>query len=187
MDSGLIVSGTSKGTAFIQKVLQSSGCAQIAVARSGSEARRLLIEYDLVVINAPLEDEYGHELAMSVAGGAGSGVLLIVKAEAADEISSKVEESGVFVVPKPISAQLFFQSVKLVEATRRRMLGLRSENSKLKRKIEDIKLADRAKCALIQYLGMTEAQAHRYIEKQAMDLRLTRREVAQRILNTYES
>lgn len=189
MDSGLIVSGTSKGTAFIQKVLQSSGCAQIAVARSGSEARRLLIEneYDLVVINAPLGDEYGHELAMSVAGGAGSGVLLIVKAEAADEISSKVEESGVFVVPKPISTQLFFQSVKLVEATRRRMLGLRSENSKLKRKIEDIKLADRAKCALIQYLGMTEAQAHRYIEKQAMDLRLTRREVAQRILNTYES
>ena len=76
MDSGLIVSGTSKGTAFIQKVLQSSGCAQIAVARSGSEARRLLIEneYDLVVINAPLGDEYGHELAMSVAGGAGRDV-----------------------------------------------------------------------------------------------------------------
>ena len=73
-------------------MLQTSGCAQITVAKAGNEARRLLIEneYDLVVINAPLGDEYGHELAMSVAGGAGSGVLLIVKAEAADEISSKV-------------------------------------------------------------------------------------------------
>ncbi|MFQ9801115.1 MAG: ANTAR domain-containing protein [Clostridia bacterium] len=32
---------------------------------------------------------------------------------------------------------------------------------------------------MIQYLNMTEAQAHRHIEKQAMDTRRTRREVAE--------
>ena len=45
---------------------------------------------------------------------------------------------------------------------------------------------DRAKCVLIQYLNMTETQAHRYIEKQAMDLRTTRRQIAEGILKTYE-
>ena len=35
--------------------------------------------------------------------------------------------------------------------------------------------------------GMTEPQAHRYIEKQAMDLRITRREVAEGIISTYEN
>ena len=39
---------------------------------------------------------------------------------------------------------------------------------------------------LIQYLSMTESQAHRYIEKQAMDMRLPKRAVAESILNTYE-
>jgi len=34
---------------------------------------------------------------------------------------------------------------------------------------------------------MSEAEAHRFIEKQAMDLRVTKREIASRILKTYEN
>nr|WP_283242870.1 ANTAR domain-containing protein [Fumia xinanensis] len=82
---------------------------------------------------------------------------------------------------------MFYQAIKLISASRRRILGLKNENVRLQKKIEEIRLVDRAKCALIEYLGMTEAQAHRHIEKQAMDLRMTRREVAQGILQTYES
>ena len=52
---------------------------------------------------------------------------------------------------------------------------------------EEIRLVDRAKCALIQYLGMSEATAHRYIEKQAMDLRKTKVQIAEGILKTYEA
>ena len=52
--------------------------------------------------------------------------------------------------------------------------------------MEEIRLVDRAKCALIQYLSLTEPMAHRYIEKEAMDRRVSRREVAEGILRTYE-
>ena len=104
----------------------------------------------------------------------------------ADEISQKVEDAGVFVVEKPINRQMFFQSVKLVGAARRRLQGLKNENVKLKHKIEEIRMVDRAKCLLIQHQNLTEAQAHRYIEKQAMDRRLSRREIAQSILDAYE-
>ena len=98
----------------------------------------------------------------------------------------KRKDFGVFVLPKPMNRQLFFQSIKLLEASRRRMLGLKRENDKLHNKIEEIKLVDRAKCVLIECQGLTESQAHRQIEKQAMDYRMTRREVAEYILNQYD-
>ena len=67
------------------------------------------------------------------------------------------------------------------------MFRLKKENNKLLQKIEDIRMIDRAKCILIQYLNMTGAEAHRYIEKQAMDMRSTRKVVAEGILRTYEN
>jgi response regulator NasT len=66
------------------------------------------------------------------------------------------------------------------------MLMLQNQNEKLQKKIEEMRMVDRAKCALIQYLRMTEQQAHRHIEKQAMDTRQTKMQVARDIVNTYE-
>jgi response regulator NasT len=188
MDSVLIVSSTDKAKVFLTKFLKANDFSQITTVKSGSEARRMLNGkvFDLVVINAPLVDEFGEELALMVTEISMTGVLLIVKSEMSDDISAKVEDYGVFVLSKPISRQLFFQSIKLIASSQRRILGLKHENVKLQQKIEEIRLVDRAKCALIQYLNITEPQAHRYIEKQAMDMRITKRQVAEGILNTYE-
>jgi response regulator NasT len=82
---------------------------------------------------------------------------------------------------------MLWSAIKLENAAFNRMTVLNKENSKLLQKIEDIRLIDRAKCLLIEYLSMTEMQAHKYIEKQAMDLRITKKAVANRILKTYES
>ena len=93
---------------------------------------------------------------------------------------------GVLVLAKPFGRAMFSQTLRLGLAARRRMLGLRDENVQLQKKIEEIRLVDRAKCVLIQVLSMTEPQAHRYLEKEAMDRRVTRREVAEQVLRTYE-
>lgn len=189
MDSVLVVSGTAQGCAQLTELLKNSGNWQFVCASSGAEARRNLIDrdYALVVVNTPLPDEFGHELAATAADTGTAGVLLLVKAELADELAARVEEHGVLTVSKSISRPLFHQALKLACTVRQRVLGLRTENNRLQEKIEEIRLVDRAKCALIQYLGMTEPQAHRYIEKQAMDLRCSRREIAQTLLKTYET
>lgn len=189
MDSVLLVSSSDKTREFFTQLLRADKYSQITAAGSGSEARRLLAagNFDLILINAPLSDEFGHELSVLATESTSAGVILIVKSEVADDVAAKVEDFGVFVMAKPIGRQLFYQSLKLVEASRRRLLGLRDENIKLQNKVEEIRLINRAKCVLIQYLNMTEPQAHRYIEKQAMDMRITRREVALGILKTYES
>jgi response regulator NasT len=67
------------------------------------------------------------------------------------------------------------------------MNRIQAENSQLKYKIEDIRIIDRAKYILISYMNMSEKEAHRFIEKQAMDLRITKRAIAEGILKTYET
>ena len=191
MESILLVSSSVKVTALLTELLQAQYAAacQIVSATSGGEARRLLSQrdYDLILVNTPLQDELGHDVAITAAQHTCAGVMLLVKSEMEDEISGKVEDYGVMVVGKPISRQLFYQALKMLSVSHRRLAGLRHENLQLQNKIEEIRLVDRAKCVLIQYLNMTEPQAHRYIEKQAMDMRCTKVEVAQGILRTYES
>ena len=68
-------------------------------------------------------------------------------------------------------------------------VGLKVKNSSAgaaEKKLEEMRLVGRAKCMLMQYRGLTEQQAHRQIEKQAMDSRQTRGAVALEILDTYE-
>ena len=76
MDSVLIVSGTDKGRDMLAELCRSGEYERVLSAASGSEARRMLLEdeFDLVLINAPLPDEFGHELALSAAGMYSSAV-----------------------------------------------------------------------------------------------------------------
>lgn len=189
MQSVLIVSSSNKGLVFFEDLLRESTFSKIVTATSGNEARRLLIEndFDLCIVNAPLIDEFGTNLAQNIATRGISQVLLTVKSELFDEVSEKLENYGIYVIARPINRQLFWSALKLLSATHKKLLGLQNENVRLQLKIEEIRLVNRAKAILIQYLKMTEQEAHKYIEKQAMDLRITKREVATSILNTYES
>ena len=51
--------------------------------------------------------------------------------------------------------------------------------------MNEIRLVNRAKWLLISEVKMTEPDAHRYIEKQAMDLCVSKREIAEQIIKTY--
>lgn len=187
MDSILIVSGSEKGMEMLAGFLKTSNAGQFSTASGGGAARRMLSEcdFDLVVINTPLPDEFGDELAEFVTETTIAGTLLIVKNDYADEVAGKVENNGVLVVPKPFTRALFFQQLRLVNAARSRLVALHRENIKLRRKIEEIKLVDRAKWSLIQNRGMDEESAHHYIEKLAMDSRVTRGEAARQIINEF--
>ena len=63
---------------------------------------------------------------------------------------------------------------------------LKQENARLQDKISQIRLVSRAKCCLVEHAHLTEAEAHRRIEKLAMDTRRDRTEIAQEILDSYE-
>ena len=84
MERILVVSSTEKTHAMLAQFLSSCGVqSQLCRAMAGSEARRALVdgEFDLVLVNTPLPDEFGHELAQLAAGETTAGVILLAKAE----------------------------------------------------------------------------------------------------------
>ena len=190
MQSVLIVSSGDKYTAyFIDMLIASSdySAEQIITVQTCTDARRLMLErdFDLVIINAPLKDESGERLSRHITDKGLSQVMLVVAGEYYDAVSAACEDYGVITIAKPINPSIFNASLKIARAIQNRLLRMQTENNKLKQKIEDIRIVDLAKYTLISYLKMNEQEAHRYIEKQAMDLRTTRRKIAERILKTY--
>ena len=189
MDKILVASSNEKATAMLVSLLKETfpACA-VSLVSTGLETRRTVsnTDYDAVVINCPLSDEYGNELAEIVTANSNASCVLIAKNENVDLLSDKVEDYGAMVIAKPLSRQNFYRSMRFVNAARKRLLGMQTENIKLHKKLEEIRMVNRAKFALMQYLSFSEQQAHKYLEKQAMDLRCTKLEVAQKVIKMYE-
>ncbi len=187
MEKILIVSKTPKGIEQLAGIISAYSCNDISCAFTCCEAKQKLCiqDFDMILINTPLTDDSGLHLA-ELADAKGVGIILLVSSALIDKVQAATEEMGAFLVEKPLNPPLLIQAVRFVAAAQRRLAFLRQENTKLAQKVEDLKVIDRAKCCLMQYLNMTEKAAHRYIEKQAMDTRADKRRVAERILKTYE-
>lgn len=184
----LLISGADKGLDGVTSFLRSCGCGLVTVISSGSEARRMIHhdDYGLILINTPLTDESGYQLALKLSESTCAGIILICRADAADEMSSRTMDYGVCVVPRPLSKAVFSQAVRTGMAFNRRLMTMQKENNRLRTKLEELRYVSRAKFLLITRQQMTEEAAHRFIEKSAMDTRRTRKEVALEIIAKYE-
>ena len=161
----------------------------ITKANSAGEAKRLMVDrsFDLVFINTPLPDDFGAKLAIDISRNQTCGILVFVKADVFDAVSQKLEDFGILTLGKPINRQLVFQSIKLLMATRQKIRQLEEKASSLQNKMEEIRLINRAKLLLMQRLNMSESEAHRYIEKTAMDSCKKRSDIAIHIIKLYEN
>ncbi len=115
------------------------------------------------------------------------GLLALLKESAREEGELAFAGLGIPVLPLNAGSKTFLFALEFAAKSNERLRSIRDENVRLKESIDDLKLVDRAKCALIQYLNMTESDAHRFIEKQAMNKRLSKREIALQVLSAYES
>ncbi len=184
----LVVSSTESFGTSMAPLLPPTDYYPVVYARSSAEAQRLLAEnsYDIVIINTPLSDDFGLRLASYVSSNTTAGVLLLVKSDRYTETSAKMLSYGVMTLPKPTSSQMLTQTLGVLCATRERLRQMEEKQLSVEQKMEEIRLVNRAKWLLIETLGMSEAESHRYIEKQAMDLRISKAQVARNIIHTYQ-
>ena len=186
--SVLIVTASDSFVSSVMPLLPVTDYWPVTTVRSVSEARRRIVEtdFDIVLINAPLPDDFGMRLAIDICTNSGAGVLLMVKSDLFNDIYAKVVSYGVITLSKPTNLQMVAQNLRILCATRERMRQMQARQATVEEKIEEIRLVNRAKWLLIECLGMTEPEAHRYIEKQSMDERISKREVAENIIKTYK-
>ena len=184
----LVVSSSEKFNTALLPFLPAARYAPVVCVGSVCAARQMLTErsFDMVLINAPLPDEFGARFALDVSTDSDAGVLLFVRSEQYTEVQCKVEGQGIFVLSKPTGPQLLSQTLALLSAARERFRRVQQQAETLSEKMEEMRLCNRAKWLLVDRLKMTEPDAHRYIEKTAMDRCVTRRSVAESIIKTYQ-
>ena len=87
MERVLLASGSDKGITLLSQLLRESGYNQITNTKSGNDARRCInqTEYELIVINTPLTDEFGHEFSIKAAECSNSGIILICKSDISED------------------------------------------------------------------------------------------------------
>ena len=185
--SVLLVSAGDKFPRALSGLLPPTDFYPVTAVKSADEARRRLLggSYDLVLVNTPLPDELGTRLAMDACSGSDAAVLLLVGSERYREVCAQATEHGVLTLSKPTSSQLLACSLQALCALRERLRRLGEKQATVEDKIQEIRLVNRAKWVLIQQQGLSEEEAHRHIEKAAMDRRISRREAAQRILDAH--
>ena len=183
----LLVAAAQESTA--QRIQQelSSLSFRVFWAASADEASNILLaeKVDGMMVFLPLPGD-GIKLVLRAAETEIFSLFLIARAEMLDqEEKEKLRRAGIVFLPKPLSREQLSLSLESTICARARFEILQDRQDQLQRKIRELRSVERAKALLMKTLGMTENQAHRFIEKQAMDDRQTKADVAMRILKTY--
>lgn len=186
--SALLVSASEAQTKRISALLTR---ARIVSFDHTGSARQALEQFDAggidgVLIAEPVAGSSGQELALQLKKRHCMAVLLLAAPEHADAAAALLEQSGVLVLQIDAPESLIVQTIRLLAAVRIQLEQMQHKTKKLEAKVADIRIINRAKLLLVQHLQMTETEAHKYIEKQAMDTSMRRRTIAENIIRTYE-
>ena len=143
--------------------------------------------YDVVVIDDSVPMEDGHRLAAAAADRGAANILMLADETHFRQTAGFTEKHGFMALQSPADPELLKQSLGMMASISARIRDLEEQAESLKNRVDEIRIIDRAKLLLIQRLKMTEKEAHRFIEKNAMDRCVSRRSIAENIIRTYQT
>jgi response regulator NasT len=177
----LIVSANPEIAAVFHSALIKAGANDITISENKASGG-----FDFVIFNLPLDGRFGLDEAAALAKTGDVFVLCAVPAKNIEKVIERVGDSTILLVSKPFSAAALELTIRNIVRMKEKNLAVNDRLIEAETKIADIKLIERAKYVLSKTLSLTEAEAHRYIQKTAMDTRVKQVEVARGVLKTYE-
>ena len=183
----LTVSATEKSREMLRLLLEEGGDV-VSLAPSAAAARRRILdeEWDVIVINYPLQDESGLELAHMATTETDASVVMLMRPEIINELSERLAADGILPVEKPTKKQMLRSTISPSAYMKRIKRSNISKLQELERRIEELRIVSKAKCALALKEGLEEEEAHKRIERTAMDRRISLRDAALFILRMME-
>lgn len=183
--SVLLVSAAQNLNAGLRELLPGSMRDRLLTVSDIGAAKRATTgqAFDLVIVNSPLPDDPGTRFSIDLCSSGETVVLMLLRADFFAQITDTVSDHGVFTLSKPISRPIMETALYWMASARERLRKTEKKTLTLEEKMAEIRLVNRAKWLLIEQKGMDEPTAHRLIEKQAMDRCVSRRTVAEEILN----
>lgn len=185
MNALLICFDEAKRDNYIS-LLKSAGVTDVETS-SGEDARTLARErwYGLVLSVLPFEHEFGLDTVAYISGRTASEQVVFVPSKVYDEVCSKAVGLPVSILPKNVPVSIAVNTIRRAVSVKESLDRAKSENDDLRRKADEDKLIYRAKCVLIEYLKIPENEAHRYLQKRAMDRQSPMADIALEVLKTY--
>ena len=185
--SVLVVSSQESFNNAIAAMLPKASFQPTVNVSTVAAARRAVAErhFDFVIINSPVKDDLGMRFAIDCSTSHRALVLLLIPGEIHGEVYARVGEHGVFTLSKPMSRQSMDNALRWLLTAKRKLSGAENKTTKIEDKMEEIRLVNKAKWLLISNEGMLEPEAHRFLEKEAMDRCITKKAVAKEIIKKY--
>jgi len=161
------------------EMLAEAGYEVIAQAGDGAQAIELVQEHkpDLAILDVKMPILDGISAAEEIIA---TCPVLMLTAFSQRELVDRARDAGVMAyVLKPFTINDLVPAIEIAISRHLQMKSLAAEVADLHDRLETRKIIDRAKGILMAALNLTEPQAFSWIQKAAMDRRLTMKEVAQ--------
>lgn len=171
------------------ELLEEHGYEIVGQASDGEEAVRLAneLEPDLIVMDVKMPKMDGITAADNIAEDRICAVVMLTAFSQRDLIKRAKEAGAMAYVVKPFDASDVIPAIEIAMARFAEIRGVEDEVMDLEERLESRKIVDQAKGILQTSLDLTEPEAFRWIQKTAMDLRKSMREVAQGVIDHAES
>ena len=165
------------------EMLQEAGYSVIAQATNGEEAIALAQEHnpDLAILDVKMPVLDGISAAEKIIAIA---PVLMLTAFSQRELVERARDAGVMAyVVKPFTIGDLVPAIEIAMSRHIQMKSLAQEVADLHERLETRKVIDRAKGILMKALNLSEPEAFTWIQRAAMDRRLTMREVANAVIS----
>ena len=165
------------------EMLGEAGYLVVAQAGDGAEAITLVAEHkpDLAILDVKMPILDGISAAEEIIA---TCPVLMLTAFSQRELVDRARDAGVMAyVLKPFTINDLVPAIEIAISRHLQMKSLAAEVADLHERLETRKIIDRAKGILMAALNLTEPQAFSWIQKAAMDRRLTMKEVAQAVIS----
>jgi response regulator NasT len=165
------------------EMLEEAGYQVVAQATNGEEAIALATEHspDLAILDVKMPVLDGISAAEKIISIA---PVLMLTAFSQRELVERARDAGVMAyVVKPFTIGDLIPAIEIAISRHTQMRSLAEEVADLHERLETRKVIDRAKGILMKALNLSEPEAFSWIQRAAMDRRLTMKEVAQAVIS----
>jgi response regulator NasT len=165
------------------EMLRENGYEVVGQAGNGKEAIELALETkpDLAILDVKMPEMDGITAAETIIEIA---PVIMLTAFSQKDLIERARDAGVMAyVVKPFTIGDLLPAIEIATSRYQQMQLLRKEIADLGERLETRKVIDRAKGILMAGLKLTEPDAFSWIQRTAMDRRISMKEVAQAVIS----